>query len=147
MISKSIERFFIEEKAAGNKDYYGKIHEVNTPYTLKIGDRLYMMKYENRGYAYYNLRILDIKEKGLIVKDRFNIYFLNWKDEDDNKLEFYPFYVFKNGINYKNFFDKVTKCRSDFYQYGYRDFILNFKNIMKTEFKENARQTSFLNIV
>ena len=147
MFSKIIDSFRIEEKSATDKDYYSKMHEINSNYKLKIGDKLCCIKYENRGFGYYHIRILDIKEKGLIVKDRFNIYFLGWKDKCGNKLEFYPFYVFRNGINDKSFFKEVIKCRSDFYQHGYKDFILNFKNIMKTEYKENARQTSFLNIV
>lgn len=147
MFSKIIDSFRIEEKSVKDKDYYSKIHEINTQYELKIGDRLYCIGYENRGYAYYNLIILDIKEKGLIIKDRFNIYFLNWEDNDNNKLVFYPFYVFKHGIADKSFFKEVTKCRSDFYQKNYKDYTINFRNIVSGELKEKVKQTSFLNIV
>ena len=148
MFSKIIDSFRIEEKSAWDKDYHSKIHEISTPYELKIGDILYMIKYENRGFVYYYLRILDIKENGLIVKGiRSKIYFLKWKDEDNNKLVFYPFYVFKNGISDKNFFKKVTKGRNDFYQHGYKDYRLNFKNIKRAGFEENVKQVSFLNIV
>lgn len=147
MLSKVIDRFLIEEKAAKDKDYYSKRHEINTKYELKIGDRLCYINYENRGVGYYNTRILDIKENGVIIKDRFNIYFLKWIDEEGNELEFYPFYVFRNGINDKNFFKEVKKCRSDFYQKNYKDYTINFKNILSGELKEKIKQTSFLNIV
>ncbi|KJZ83898.1 MULTISPECIES: hypothetical protein [Clostridium] len=148
MLSKVIDKFLIEEKAAKDKDYYSKIHEINTKYELKIGDTLCYINYENRGVGYYNTRILDIKEDGLIIKEgRSKIYFLKWKDEDGNRLVFYPFYTFKNGINDKNFFKKVTKSISDFYQTEYKDYRLNFKNIKRAEFEEDVKQTCFLNIV
>lgn len=148
MLSKVIDSFRIEEKSAENKDYYSKIHEINTKYELKIGDTLCYINYENRGVGYYNTRILDIKEDGLIIKEgRSKIYFLKWKDEDGNRLVFYPFYTFKNGINDKNFFKKVTKSISDFYQTEYKDYRLNFKNIKRAEFEEDVKQTCFLNIV